>query len=193
MNATTARPLSFSAGRVITGWLAGASAIALSGVLPRAPLIVPGAIVSSVLTGVVAYRRSAALRAWVASIDVRKLMALHLLRAPIGMTFLFLYSKGLLPALFALRAGVGDTVIGLLAIAAIAIPSRRGRLLWNALGLVDITMSVATAFKAVIFARVPVALATMGQFPFPLIPFFVVPAVVLTHLALFTRLRRPTS
>jgi hypothetical protein len=176
--------------KIILLWLAAASALALTGVLRNAPFLVPITIFSIVTSGIIAYRTSPTLRTWVATIDARKLIALHLLRAPVGITFLIFYGYGLLPALFAVRAGIGDTIIGLLAIGALYTTSRRARLAWNVVGLVDIALSVATAFKAIILARDPVGIATMSTFPFPLIPFFLVPAVVLSHLALFTKLLR---
>ncbi len=175
---------------ILVLWLLAATALALSGVLARAPFIVPVAILSIVAVGVIAYLTSPKLRAWVARVDPRTLMALHLLRAPIGITFLVYYSRGLLPALFAVRAGVGDTLVGLLAILALLTKNRRARLAWNVGGLVDIVLSMATAFQTIIIARDAVGIATMSTFPFPLVPFFVVPAVVLTHLALMTRLLR---
>jgi hypothetical protein len=92
------------------------------------------------------------------------------------------------------RAGVGDTLAGLGALLAIvALKQRRYLFAWNTLGLIDIAMSVATAQKVLLVDRDPVALATVQTFPFPLIPFVVVPAVVLTHLAIYARLRATSS
>lgn len=175
---------------ILVVWLLAATALALSGILAQAPFIVPVVILSIVAAGVIAHRASPKLRAWVADVDPRKLMAIHLLRAPIGITFLVLHSRGLLPSLFALRAGIGDTVIGLLAVFAMLTQSRRARLTWNVAGLIDIALSMTTALQTIIIARNAVGIATMSSFPFPLVPFFVVPAVVLTHLALMTRLLR---
>ena len=186
MNALAQRPAPY-----IALWFTAATVLAATVAIGRAPFVVPLVMLSTIAGGVIAHRRSAAVRTVVAAIDARKLIALHVLRAPIGIMFLVLHARGLLPAIFAVRAGIGDTIVGLLAIAAIAAwpKYRRAVRLWNVVGLVDIVLSVLTAQKVLLGDRDPVAMATFQIFPFPLIPFFVVPAVILTHLALLGKTR----
>ncbi len=187
---TAPRPTSSFPRALLVAWALLATALAAWAPLSRAPFLVPLSIVFAVIAGVVLHRRSPAVRAAVERLDVRALLAVHVLRAPIGILFLVLHARGALPAIFAVRAGVGDALVGLGAIVAIFAPSRRRYLLaWNVLGLLDIAMSVATGQKVLFLDRDPTAIATVQAFPFPLIPFLVVPAVVLTHLAIFARLR----
>jgi hypothetical protein len=160
--------------------------------LEKFPFVIPLAMLTIVTTGIVLYRRGGAFRAWVDSLSPRTLIAFHIIRAPIGLSFLYVYSLGLLPGIFAVRAGIGDTIVGLLAIAALFASPRLQRV-WNVVGLIDIVMSVATAQKVLIIDRDPIALSTVQIFPFPLIPFVVVPLVVLSHLALFSKLRHLVS
>lgn len=189
MNLTAQRPTPY-----VALWLAAATVLAATSAITRAPIVVPFVVISSVAIGVLAHHRSPSLRTWLATVDPRTLIAFHIVRAPIGLMFLALYARDLLPAVFALRAGIGDTIVGLLAIAAIAAWPKYPRAvrLWNVVGLIDIVLSVATAQKVLIGERDPVAIATVSTFPFPVIPFFVVPAVILTHLALIAK-TRPTS
>lgn len=191
---TTPQTTSTTPRTLLAAWLAGATLLAASVPLSRAPFLVPIAIFGVVIAGIVLYRRSPAVRAAVDRLDTRALLAVHVVRAPIGLMFLLFYSRGMLPAIFAVRAGVGDTLAGLGALLGIlAFKNRKYLLSWNVLGLVDIAMSVATAQKVLVFDPDPIAIRTTEAFPFPLIPFVVVPAVVLTHLAMLKRLRAPAT
>jgi len=201
-NVTTVQPTSSSIPRLaLAGWFAFATLLAAVAPLSRAPFLVPLAVFGTILGGVLLYRRSSTIRAAVQRLDTRTLLAVHLVRAPIGIMFLFMYAAGSLPAIFAVRAGIGDTLAGLtalllvLAVPTAALSKRHRKYLfaWNTLGLIDIAMSVGTGQKVLLLDRDPIAIATVQAFPLPLIPFFVVPAVVLTHLAIYARLRTLTS
>jgi hypothetical protein len=156
-------------------------------VLGVPPLAVPIALVSLVTAGVLAYRVPA-VRAQVDAIDTRALILMHAVRAPIGAAFLILYAQDRLPAAFAVRGGIGDILAGLAALFVWS-ASRRARLAWNALGLLDLAMVVVTAQKLAFVDRDPLMRGAFAYFPFPLLPLFVVPLMVLSHLALFSRLR----
>lgn len=150
------------------------------------PIAVPIVIVSTLLAGVLAYRRSD-VRAAVDAVDTRVLVLMHTIRAPIGAAFLFLYAHDRLPAAFAIRGGIGDIVAGLAAL--FVLSSARRRKVWNVFGLVDLAMVVATAQKLAFVDHDPLMRSAFAQFPFPLLPLFVVPLMILSHLALFARLR----
>lgn len=191
---TTPHNTSSTPKTILAAWVAGATLLAASAPLTRAPFLVPLSIFGAVIAGITLYRRSTSVRTAVDRLDMRALLAVHVLRAPIGLMFLLFYSRGMLPGIFAVRAGIGDTLMGLGALLAIVgFNNRKYLLAWNTLGLIDIAMSVGTGQKVLVFDRDPIAIQTVQTFPFPLIPFFVVPAVVLTHLAIFRRLRATTS
>lgn len=110
--------------------------------------------------------------------------------------FLKLGASGELPEAFVRIAGPGDVVAGTLAVgAAIAasdLGSRRRRALvlaWNVIALADILAVVVTAQRLILFVQDPRKLGMMGRFPFATLPLFVVPMVLLTHLAVIARLR----
>lgn len=179
---------------LFTGWLLFATALATLAPLSRAPFLVPLSVFGAIAAGVLLYRRSDAVRSAVDRLDTRTLLAAQVIRAPIGVMFLFMYAAGQLPAIFAVRAGIGDTLAGLGALLGIFLVKNRKYLFaWNVLGLIDIAMSVGTGQKVLLLDRDPIAIQTVQTFPFPLIPFFVVPLVVLTHLAMLRRLRATSS
>src|SRR5437660_6798276 len=70
----------------------------------------------------------------------------------LGGIFLILYAGGHIPGFFALPAGIGDVIVGVLApVVAVAyarVLNNRGIRLraWNLLGLADLVVAVATGF-----------------------------------------------
>jgi hypothetical protein len=143
-------------------------------------------------------------------------LAIALLRAPpiplgllvlasvgriLGTLFLVLHEQGRLPATFALSAGWGDIAVALLAIP-VAWLAHRGApswrsitLAWNTLGFVDlvaaVTLGVGSApGSPVRFIYEDAVPGTIGTLPWVLIPGFLVPLYLLTHLAVFARLVR---
>lgn len=176
-------------------WCTGAVIVAVSGVMARMP---PPAIPLVVLGSNVAlwawYRRSAALRAFADGVSLRAIAALHVPRAVIGAHFLSMIGEGTLPASVGLHAGYGDIVAGLLALAVAVLPLRDGAqrkalFAWNVIAFVDIITVVAAFQRAMLIERHPGLLATFPHWPYPMLPFFIVPWVVATHLYVFKRLR----
>jgi hypothetical protein len=128
---------------------------------------------------------------WIVSVQVYRAL---------GLIFLVLYAEGLLPGAFALPAGCGDVLVGLLApIVGIAVARQwRGSTsllrAWNLLGIADLVVAVSTGFlsspsrfQMLAFDR-PNEL--IGAFPLAMIPVFLVPLSILLHLASLHKLRR---
>lgn len=184
---------------LVTSFAAVAVLIAASNTLARAPRpLIPALIFGLTAAAVFAHRRSAALHGYVARFDPRLAIAFHLVRIPFGLAFLREAAQGTLPVAFARVAGPGDVVAGGLALVALVAagdlraPARRAVVLgWNALGLLDMIVVVATAQRLVVFAGDPRMQATLGRFPYAVLPTFVVPMILITHLAVFARLARP--
>src|SRR5882672_9418791 len=133
------------------GWLLVAIAAGAAGIvpsLPPAPLVVFALTLAVLAAGWLL----AGFKAWLATIDVRWLVALHLTRF-VGFYFLYLYAHGELPYAFAVPGGWGDIAVAALAVALLVWgpPSGGGRraayIAWNMLGLVDILFVVATAAR----------------------------------------------
>lgn len=187
---TSIRPLAL----VTLGWLAAAVLVGATGVAAHARPLVPLMIVGPVVAWIVAYRRSPTWRARVDAVPLPWLIGLHVARAPIGLGLLLAYQRGLLPAAFAIKAGWGDVAVGLGAVAAVvaarAAVAPRWLIAWNLLGVIDIAVAVGTAQYLFVVEREPLLTAGAPHLPFILLPGFIVPLVIATHVAIGARLRR---
>lgn len=115
-----------------------------------------------------------------------------------GIVFIVLTLQGQLAAHFAWPAGIGDVAVGLAApIVGWAIWKRRSRrrlvVVFNTLGLLDLIMAVTLGVLSApgalqVFTTEPSTRA-MTLLPMVLIPAFLVPLGMLTHLAVFQALR----
>jgi hypothetical protein len=176
-------------------WLVASLLVSASGVMAGAPLpLVPVLIWSPVIASGVLFQRSPSFRAWALSVDPRALVTPHAIRVAAGASFLVMLAQGKMPAVFALPAGWGDIVAGglapLVALVYRPTPGRRRLLLaWNALALVDIVMVFLSAQRLIFFVHDEQMFAALSSFPFSMLPLFVVPLVLMTHLLLFAQLR----
>lgn len=181
--------------RVLLIWFAAAVGIGSLGVLPRAPALAPASVLGLTLLALVLYKASARVRASAEAFDLRWLVLPHTVRAPIGAIFLWEYMQGRLPGVFALRAGYGDIAAGVLALLAVRAARLRSRreirllLVWNALAALDILIVLATAAFLLVVRGDPLMTQALGRMPFPLLPLFVVPLVIIAHLLVFARAR----
>jgi hypothetical protein len=181
----------------LAAWLAAASIIGALGLLGRLRPPGPQLILLGLTVALLASAHLARpLRAWVTQVDLRVLVGVHVGRLLAGATFLVLVGRGALPAAF-LQAGIGDATVALLAVALIALVaptrpgSRRLYLAWNVIGLADILLVLATGVR--LGLRTPEAMAAFGHLPLVLLPLFLVPLVLATHVWLFGRLRTATD
>jgi hypothetical protein len=143
--------------------------------------------------------RLARLRAAIAAFPLALLVGANAVRV-LGVSFILLYSAGRLPAPFAPVAGWGDIFIGLTALPVALAASRRGSgtlpliLAWNSLGLLDLVAAVGLAVTSApdspmrLFHAEPGS-QLMGSLPWILIPGFLVPNLMLIHLAIFWKAR----
>lgn len=139
-----------------------------------------------------AYFRVAMVRAWVDALDLRILVLVHVTRF-VGIYFLMLHRDGLLPYAFAVPGGIGDILVATMAVPVALAPladgpRRRIMTIWNVVGLIDILFVVATAFR--INLTDPVQLRMLTILPLSLLPTFLVPLLVATHIVIFSRLAR---
>lgn len=176
-------------------WFAVALVVSVSGLFYRVPAPVVGitnaALVSLTLLAVYLVP---SLRAWVRGLPLRGLVLFHAVRF-VGFAFLALHARGVLPGEFALVAGWGDIAVAVsaLAVAFTAVPvTSRARwwavLVWNVFGLVDILNVLRGAIR--LGLADPDQVAVMTAFPMSLLPTFVVPLVIVTHVLIFVRLRK---
>ena len=171
-------------------WFGAAVALGYFRVLQRVPPPVIQAIIFG-LTGalLLAYFRIAAVRAWVNALDIRSLVLLHVTRF-VGIYFLILYERGELPRAFAVPGGIGDIVIATFALPVALAPLEhsvrlRAIVIWNVVGLIDILMVIVTATR--INLTTPGELRALTHLPLSLLPTFLVPLIIATHVIIFAR------
>jgi hypothetical protein len=126
--------------------------------------------------------------AW--ALGPRSLVAVHVLRIAAGAYFLLLHARGVLPGEFAIPAGWGDIAVGVAAIGVLAVclpvrtrGQRIGLLVWNTAGLIDILAVLGNGAR--IFASNPGIGVPFTALPLALLPTFVVPLVIASHVLLF--------
>jgi hypothetical protein len=137
----------------VIGWLllsiALASADAYRAAADRIPTIQFGILVPILIGGLLIWR-SPRLARIIDAVPQHWLIGVQLYRA-LGVIFLILYATGKLPGLFALPAGLGDVLVGVLA-PIVGIAYRRARentylvSAWNLFGLADLVVAVTTGF-----------------------------------------------
>lgn len=177
---------------IFAAWFWGAVTVGALGLLEGLEVsAVP--IINWSLVGALflAYFFSTRLRAWFLAVDVRVLMSFHLLRF-IGIYFFVLHDRGELPSSFAIGGGWGDIAVATSALAVIAFAPRdrpAGRVIygvWNAVGLVDILAVLAMGVHEA--SADPSSMDAMLELPLCLLPTFIVPMILFTHMVIFLRL-----
>jgi hypothetical protein len=188
---------------VLMLWFAVVAALAAAGLFSTMSAGTPAigvAVVAPIIAGLIVYRRSATLKALVTETPLALLVALHAGRL-LGVFFLLLYAEVRLPQTFALTAGWGDIGIAVAAPLVVWAIHRRAAgwrglaLTWNTLGFADLvaamTLGVGSAVDSPVrFIYEAANSGTMSTLPWILVPGFLVPLYLLTHLAIFHRLLR---
>ena len=171
-------------------WLLLAVVLGAPGVLqqvrPPGPQLILFALTGTLLA-LWRYNRDA--RSRIDRIDLRWLVALHLVRF-VGLYFIYLSDRGELPQAFAVPAGVGDIAVATGAALSLltwrSFGSKRSWLLvWNSIGLLDILFVVVTAAR--IGMTQPDSMAALLRLPLSLLPTFLVPLIVASHVVIYSR------
>lgn len=104
----------------------------------------------------------------------------------VGVVFVILQARGVLPAIFALPAGYGDIAIGATAwFGALRLANPRHRnsfILWQALGITDLIVAVSLGTTASLLSPQGPSTAAMTVLPLSLIPTFLVPLFTILHV-----------
>ena len=156
------------------------------------PAAIPVVIFGLVAVLLSALFRIAALRAWIMTLDLRALVLVHLTRF-VGIYFLVLHQRGELPYAFAVPAGIGDIAVAVMALPVAFAPleegpRRRVLVIWNTVGLVDILLVIVSAAR--INLTTPGELRALTHLPLSLLPTFLVPLIIVTHVILYVRTKR---
>jgi hypothetical protein len=131
------------------------------------------------------YATSAGFRSFASSLSPRALTLAHSWRIA-GFTFLALYSAGLLPAIFALPAGLGDIAIGVTAPLAAkwsaSLERQRSFIAWHILGILDLVAAISLGTMSRLLDPQGVPTGIMTTLPMSLIPTFAVPLLLMLHV-----------
>jgi hypothetical protein len=177
-------------------WLLLVLSLGFAGAFVGRPGTPPLALAIGVAVPVVLFfaslRLSQSFRAFVLSLDLRFIAGMQAWRWA-GLGFLSLYAYKVLPAVFALPAGLGDMAIGFAApwiiLALVREPgfAASGQFIsWNVLGILDLLIALSIGTASAFFANgAPgeISTAPMARLPLLLIPAFLVPLFLMLHTA----------
>ena len=183
----------------LTLWLAAIWYLAVAGVFrPVPPLpgqrplpLLPIAILLPPIVALVLLMRSRRIAALIDAMPAHWLVGLQVYRV-LGGVFLINWARGLIPGEFALPAGIGDVLVGLLALPVAAYVAggtawgRRLGIAWNVLGLLDFVSAISTGFMTSPGPFQVLALdhpnTLVGTYPTVMIPGFSVPSSIVLHI-----------
>jgi hypothetical protein len=180
-------------------WLVVVWQLAFAGVLQggqgRVPSL-PVAIIVPVLVGLVLLVRSRRIAAVLDVIPPTWLVGLQVYRV-FGATFLVQWGLGHLSGVFALPAGIGDILVGMLALPVafyLGSGARGGRTIaiaWNLLGILDLIVAVTLGAlsQSGLLQGLGVPNTPIG-YPLVMIPAFAVPQSLILHGLSLWQLRR---
>ena len=175
-------------------WFLLALIVGATRVLASIPPPFPQAVlICLVILLLVLFWKTNVFRNWSLDVDIRILLLIHLTRF-VGIYFLILYSRGELPYDFAVIGGWGDIIVAATSLLVLLL-SRTGGLIgsviyfvWNLFGFIDILFVVITAGR---FAMAdPKSMMALTNLPLSLLPTFIVPIIIYSHIVIFVRLWR---
>jgi len=179
--------------RFLLWWLLAAVTVGKFQLLQRLPPAAIPAIILLITAGLVGlYFRFNPVRTWIDSLSLRTLVLVHVTRF-VGVYFLILHHRGELPYAFAVPGGWGDIVVAFFALVVALAPFApafrlRAIRIWNVAGLVDLALVVFTAAR--LGLADPQSIRALTHLPLSLLPTFLVPILVATHIVIYLRLAR---
>jgi hypothetical protein len=181
---------------LLGAWFCLAAGVGVAGWLERANApVIAGLIWTLTALILLACWKVPLLHKWALTVELRWLVLLHLTRF-VGFYFFLLCSRGELPFAFAAPAGWGDIVVASLAVLLLALSNARNwgmLIIWNTIGLTDILFVVMTALRLGLEDRQ--SMHALREFPLSLLPTFLVPLIIVSHVLIFFRaasLRSPS-
>ena len=182
---------------IIAAWFVFALSASAAHVFKQSSAAPPIALGLSVLIPVVVFwiwfRTSVGFREFALSLDPRVLTIVQSWRIA-GFVFVVLYVYGILPGIFANPAGWGDIAIGLTApwvAMKLAEPGhRKGFIVWNALGILDLVVAVTTGTTSRLVHPHGLAADAMTVLPLSIVPTFLVPLFLIMHIIVIAQARR---
>jgi hypothetical protein len=195
--------ISLAVATVLAVWLVLVLSFGAAGAFVAAPGTPPLHMAIGIAAPLILFfallRISQSFREFVLSLDLRLVVGIQAWRWA-GLDFLSLYAHKVLPAVFALPAGLGDMAIGVTApwivLALIRQPgfAASGAFIrWNILGILDLIIAISIGTASTFFATgTPgeISTAPMAMLPLLLIPAFLVPLFLMLHTAALMQSRQ---
>ncbi|HEX5411048.1 MAG TPA: hypothetical protein VFZ27_04230 [Terriglobia bacterium] len=132
-------------------------------------------------------------RSFALSLSPRALTLAHSWRI-LGLVFVLLALRGILPGAFGLSAGIGDMLIGAtapLVALKLATPGHRGSFIaWQLLGMTDLVMAVGLGVTSTMLGSQTASIGPMTVLPLSLVPTFFVPLLFMIHVVCIAQARR---
>ena len=183
---------------VVFVWLVVAAIVGATGVLRQSPVPPPAIAVALTIVALLVVRLSRGAREAVQQIGPGPLVLFHVVRIAAGAYFLVLGARDVIPREFTTPAGWGDIVVGIAAIwvllrcLPVRTPWQRWAFyLWNVAGLLDILAVIGNAIR--LYLRDPAFVEPFMSLPLAILPTFVVPIVIVSHVLLFSWARSRES
>ncbi|MBO0721328.1 MAG: hypothetical protein J2P41_10935 [Blastocatellia bacterium] len=181
-------------------WTAAAAGVFEAG-RSQLPLI-PLALILPLVIGLTLLMRSSRIALAIDAVSPSWLVGLQVYRV-LGASILALWAYDAIPGVFALPAGIGDVIVGLLALpvafylASGAAYGRAFAVAWNFLGIADLVNAVTVGFLSSPGPLQRLALdhpnLLISSYPTVMIPTFIVPLSLILHgLSLWQLWRRQT-
>jgi len=176
-------------------WLLTAIVLGASGALRGVPAPALVSLVASlVIILLVASWTVPSLRRFARTVDLRLLAGFHLVRL-VGLHFVLLGARGLLPGLFVVAAGWGNLLVAVLALLLLVwMPpgSSRGRSWWLAWNVLGLAVALSVGIVLLILGR-SAPEPMLRVLPLSLLPSFIAPIAVTTHVWMLLRLANSDS
>ncbi|MCU1268737.1 MAG: hypothetical protein JWN74_31 [Acidobacteriaceae bacterium] len=158
----------------------------------RVGLAVAVAALTPIIVFSVWFATSEQFRQFALSVNPRILTLMQTWRI-LGLVFVILEARKLLPAVFAFPAGYGDIAIGATAWFAalkLANPKRRNSfILWQSLGITDLIVAVSLGTTAVLISPHAPSMLPLTVLPLSLVPTFLVPLFMIFHVICIAQAR----
>jgi hypothetical protein len=176
---------------VLLGWLFFAVGLASWFYDASAPAVAATVWILTALVLLACWKISP-VRVWMLNVDLRWLVLFHMTRLFAGGYLLVLCQRDQLPCGFARPAGWGDIVVAVLALAVVgAMRTQFAKtllLIWNTIGLIDIIFVVFSALRFGL--KDWQSMHALRELPLSLLPTFLVPLIIASHVLIFVRLPR---
>lgn len=171
-------------------WFGGALAAGHFLLLQRvSALALPALTLFLAAIPVLAYLRVESIRTWVDTLDLRALVLLHVTRFA-AIYLLVLHQRGEVPRALVVPGALGDIIVAVMALPVAFAPladaaRHRAIVIWNVVGFVGLLLAQVSVARLALSA--PAEVRVLTPLPLSLLPTFLVPLLLASHVVIFAR------